>query len=89
MSSELPLVSCLCPTYRRPQLLENSIACFLAQNYPADRRELVVLDDAGELQSQTGEGWTLVRTRFDDGGYSGGNGLETKRELLQHEGVLR
>ena len=23
------------------------------------------------------------------GGYSGGNGLETKRELLQHEGVLR
>ena len=59
MSSELPLVSCLCPTYRRPQLLENSIACFLDQNYPADRRELVVLDDAGELQSQTGEGWQI------------------------------
>ena len=60
MSSELPFVSCLCPTYRRPKLLENSIACFLAQDYPADRRELIVLDDAGELQNQTGDGWQII-----------------------------
>ena len=60
MSNELPFVSCLCPTYRRPNLLENSIACFLAQDYPADRRELIVLDDAGELQNQTGDGWQII-----------------------------
>lgn len=60
MSNELPFVSYLCPTYRRPKLLENSIACFLAQDYPADRRELIVLDDAGELQNQTGEGWQII-----------------------------
>ncbi|MBL8818717.1 MAG: glycosyltransferase family 2 protein [Planctomyces sp.] len=60
MSSELPFVSCLCPTYRRPKLLENSIACFLAQDYPTDRRELIVLDDAGELQSQNSEGWQII-----------------------------
>ncbi len=60
MSNELPMVSCLCPTYRRPKLLENSIACFLAQDYPADRRELIVLDDAGELQNQTGDGWQII-----------------------------
>jgi hypothetical protein len=60
MSTELPFVSCLCPTYRRPKLLENSIACFLAQDYPAERRELIVLDDAGELQNQTGEGWQII-----------------------------
>jgi glycosyltransferase involved in cell wall biosynthesis len=60
MSNELPFVSCLCPTYRRPKLLENSIACFLAQDYPADRRELIVLDDAGELQNQTGEGLHVI-----------------------------
>jgi glycosyltransferase involved in cell wall biosynthesis len=60
MSNELPFVSCLCPTYRRPKLLENSIACFLAQDYPADRRELIVLDDAGELGAQTGEGWQII-----------------------------
>jgi len=53
-------VSCLCPTYRRPKLLENSIACFLAQDYPANRRELIVLDDAGELQNQTCDGWQII-----------------------------
>src|SRR3954465_8502432 len=25
------------------------------------------------ITSQAGEGWTLIRTHFDDGGYSGGN----------------
>jgi hypothetical protein len=60
MSNELPFVSCLCPTYRRPKLLENSIACFMAQDYPADRRELIILDDAGELQNQTGDGWQII-----------------------------
>ena len=60
MSSELPFVSCLCPTYRRPQLLENSIACFLAQDYPVDRREMIILDDAGELQNQTEDGWQII-----------------------------
>jgi hypothetical protein len=60
MLSELPFVSCLCPTYRRPKLLENSIACFMAQDYPAERRELIVLDDAGELENQTGDGWQII-----------------------------
>ncbi len=32
----------------------------MAQDYPVDRRELIVLDDAGELQSQTGEGWQTI-----------------------------
>ena len=54
------MVSCLCPTYRRPKLLKNSIACFEAQDYPADRRELIILDDAGELQNQTGAGWQII-----------------------------
>ena len=56
----LPFVGCLCPTYRRPKLLEKSIAFFKAQDYPADRRELIVLDDAGELVNQTGDGWQII-----------------------------
>ena len=60
MSHELPFVSCLCPTYRRPQLLRESIACFEAQDYPVDRRELIILDDAGELENQTGNGWQII-----------------------------
>lgn len=56
----LPFVSCLCPTYRRPHLLRNAIGCFLQQDYPAERRELVILEDAGQLASQRGEGWDVV-----------------------------
>lgn len=60
MPRNLPFVSCLCPTYLRPSLLENSIACFLAQDYPANRRELVILDDAGQIAPQQGEGWEVI-----------------------------
>jgi len=54
------MVSCLCPTYRRPRLLANAVACFLAQDYPAERRELLILDDAGQFPSQSGPGWELI-----------------------------
>lgn len=58
-------VTCVCPTYRRPKLLENAIACFLAQSYP--HKELIVLDDAGELPEASGPGWRIVSTpnRFE------------------------
>ena len=56
----LPFVSCLCPTYRRPRLLANALACYLWQDYPADRRELILLDDAGQFEPQRGPGWELV-----------------------------
>ena len=38
--------------------------------------------EAGEayICSQSGEGWTLIETRYDDGGYTGGN---TERPALQ------
>lgn len=65
--STLPFVSCLCPTYRRQSLLENAIACFLEQDYPAERRELVILDDAADYVPQHGDGWRVfsVKTRVE------------------------
>lgn len=44
-----PRISCLCPTFGRPRLLANAVACFLAQDYPPDRCKLIVLDDLGNL----------------------------------------
>jgi len=38
-----PLVSCLCCTYARPQLLGECIKCFIDQDY--DNKELIVLND--------------------------------------------
>jgi len=60
----LPRVACLCPTYRRPPwLLANAIACFERQDYPADRRRLFLLDDAGELEPVSGANWSIATTR--------------------------
>ena len=52
-------ISCLMPTYGRPTLVQNAIACFEAQDYPADRRRLLILDDAGQLAPHHGEGWSV------------------------------
>ena len=41
-------VSCLCPTFNRPQCLAEVIESFLRQSYPKDLRELIILDDAGQ-----------------------------------------
>lgn len=38
-----PLVSCLCATYARPQLLGEAIKCFIDQDYP--NKEIIVLND--------------------------------------------
>ena len=45
-------------TYKRPLQLGRMLACFLAQDHPD--RELVILDDAGQYESQQGDRWRLV-----------------------------
>jgi len=67
--SELPFVACLCPTYKRPECLAASVALWLMQDYPADRRCLYILDDAGQFSRQDGEGpdgatWHLMATKL-------------------------
>lgn len=42
-SMSLPMVSCIMPTYGRPDYVAESIAMFLAQDYPA--KELIILND--------------------------------------------
>lgn len=67
--SDLPFVACLCPTYKRPECLAASVALWLMQDYPADRRCLYILDDAGQFDRQDGEGpdgatWHLMTTKL-------------------------
>jgi len=45
-SINLPLVSCLCPTYNRLEFLPRMLACFQTQTY--ENRELIVLDDGND-----------------------------------------
>jgi hypothetical protein len=53
---------CLVPTYGRPTLLQNAIACFLAQDHPPQQRRMLILDDAGQITPQQADGWVLVST---------------------------
>jgi glycosyltransferase involved in cell wall biosynthesis len=41
----LPLVSVIIPTYNRSRLLKQTVDTFLAQDYPADRWELILVDN--------------------------------------------
>jgi glycosyltransferase involved in cell wall biosynthesis len=80
-SPTLPFVSCICPTYgrypKRGFLLEVAIESFLRQDYPENRRELIVINDCpGQLlQHQkpfaVGTGYHFssgIRTRIDERG---------------------
>jgi len=49
----LPKLACLCITYARPKLLRQALKCYLEQDYPKDRCELIILDDAGQYVSQS------------------------------------
>jgi hypothetical protein len=55
-------IAAVCCTYLRPEALGQMIQSYLYQDYPADRRELVILDDAGQYTPQQGEGWRLIST---------------------------
>ena len=44
-AAQLPLVSFVVPTHRRPDSLLPTLAALLAVDYPADRYEVVVVDD--------------------------------------------
>ena len=54
------MISCLCPTFKRPKLLANAIACFIAQEYDSPA-ELVILDDAGQYPHDLYHGVELPR----------------------------
>ncbi len=41
-------IACLCATFNRPAQLAEAVESFLRQTYPAELRELVILDDAGQ-----------------------------------------
>jgi len=71
-------IAAVCCTFLRPRPLGQMIRCFELQDYPADKRELVVLDDAGQYAGMSniecrmsnveltlaarGTGWKLYST---------------------------
>jgi len=55
-------IAAVCPTFNRPELLGQVIACFERQTYPL--RQLLILDDAGQYPDQpAGDRWRVVSHR--------------------------
>jgi hypothetical protein len=57
--SQEKFVTAICPTYKHPKLLANTLAMWMAQEYPMNKRELVILDDGQTFTNQQGVGYTL------------------------------
>lgn len=57
--TEVPYISALCPTFRHPELMANSLELWNRQDYPADRRKLTIIDDAQTFKTQLGSNWRL------------------------------
>ena len=59
-------VTALCPTFRHPQLLATSLALWEMQDYPADKRQLLILDDGGTFfdHCDPTSNWTLIAKRI-------------------------
>ena len=51
-------ITAFCPTLNRPELLGRLIACFEHQTY--EDRELIILDDGGQYENQSGDRWHVV-----------------------------
>ncbi len=65
LSEQYPKLACICCTYARPQLLAHAVESYLRQDYPSERVELIVLDDAGQYVSQAHDSpkrWQIVST---------------------------
>lgn len=57
----LKFLSCVCCTWLRPFQLFNMIKCFESFDYPKDKCELIVLDDAGQYQNRySGVNWEII-----------------------------
>lgn len=52
----------ICPTFNRAHLIPNVIAQFEMQEYSVQDRHLLIYDDAGQFDSQEGDGWSLTST---------------------------
>jgi mycofactocin system glycosyltransferase len=65
----LPLVSVVIPTYNRREMLAGCVASLLDMDYPMEKMEIIVVDDASPLPVEVGyNGTSLQVVRLDENG---------------------
>lgn len=53
-------LTAICPVFRRPRLIPNILAMFIAQDYPPDQCRLMIYDDGHVFTPQVGGNWELI-----------------------------
>lgn len=65
VKEEFPLVSCIMPTYNRPEFIRDAVNQFLAQNYP--NKELIIIDDSeNSIKPLITDNHQIIYTRLHD-----------------------
>ena len=54
VEGEKPFVSVVCPSYNRREFLPYLLYIYQYQDYPADRRELIIVDDSPHSSQGSG-----------------------------------
>ena len=85
MSNLKPFVSVLTPTYNRRKFLPSMIKCYMAQTYPKDRMEWIILDDGTDCVRDVFEGLNIPNLRYVR--YDTKMLIGKKRNLLHHLAV--
>ena len=52
------IITCVCPTFNRPELLGRAIRAFEKQTY--ENKFMVIIDDTGQYNNQKGDCWELI-----------------------------
>jgi hypothetical protein len=63
---DLPGVSVIVPTRNRPAALAHTLETLRVQDYPADRFELIVVDDGSTVPAEVPDGVRLIRHRVGE-----------------------
>lgn len=61
MEEDVPFVSVCTPTFNRRPFITSLVRCFQQQTYPADRMELIILDDGTDPVGDMVEGIPHVK----------------------------
>ena len=86
--SDWPFITCLCPTYCRPVMLQTAVECWRRQDYPRQRIALLVMDDSprhGLVNSKWFAGFRNAALES----YPGFSTLPHKYNYLAHRALAR
>lgn len=58
-------ISCICPTKNREKFLNNLINIYLNQDFPINKRELIILDDSDEINNYFNQENNYIYKKID------------------------